>query len=224
MTSAPKSPITVAAAGPATKLPTSSTLIPARIMRSSPCVRDGATRSVCVRLQRYPNPFLERRLRHGHDRGARGARGGNARQRGHARTAPRASACNAKGVSLHLPGRSARRGPHRRRSHAMTTSAGLTVAIVGTGIGGTEMAGYLGIGGARVRVHDVRPEAVGGIRERGGLDVSGIVSGFAPIERATTDLAEAVEGAGLIAVTTVNNDHEAVAAALAPLLRDGHIV
>jgi len=106
----------------------------------------------------------------------------------------------------------------------MTTSAGPTVAIIGTGIGGTEMAGYLGIGGARVRVHDVRVEAVGGIRERGGLDVSGIVSGFAPVECATTDLAEAVQGASLIAVTTVNNDHDAVAAALAPLLRDGQIV
>jgi len=106
----------------------------------------------------------------------------------------------------------------------MTRSADLAVAIIGTGIGGTEMAGYLGVGGARVRVHDVRPEAVAGIRERGGLDVSGIVSGFAPIERATTELAEAVEGAGLIAVTTVNNDHGAVAAALGPLLRDGQTI
>ena len=106
----------------------------------------------------------------------------------------------------------------------MTRSADLAVAIVGTGIGGTEMAGYLGVNGRRVRVHDVRPEAIGGIRERGGLDVSGIASGFAPIECATTELAEAVEGAALIAVTTVNNDHDGVAAALAPLLRDGQIV
>ena len=57
----------------------------------------------------------------------------------------------------------------------------LVVAIVGTGIGGTEMAGYLGLHGTRVRVHDVRKEAVSGIRERGGLDVSGIASGFAPV-------------------------------------------
>jgi 2-polyprenyl-6-methoxyphenol hydroxylase-like FAD-dependent oxidoreductase len=78
----------------------------------------------------------------------------------------------------------------------MTRSGDFTVAIVGTGIGGTELAGYLGVNGRRVRVHDVRPEAIGGIRERGGLDVSGIASGFAPIECATTDLAEAVEGRG----------------------------
>src|SRR5262249_42187575 len=68
------------------------------------------------------------------------------------------------------------------------------------------------------------PEAVSGIRERGGLDVSGIVAGSGKVERATTDLAEAVDGAAVIAVTTVNNDHEAVANALAPLLRDGQTV
>jgi opine dehydrogenase len=100
----------------------------------------------------------------------------------------------------------------------------LIVAIVGTGIGGTEMAGYLGLHGTRLRVHDVRKEAVSGIRDRGGLEVSGIASGFAPVERATTDLAEAVEGATLVAVTTLNNDHQAVARQLAPLLRDGQIV
>jgi len=100
----------------------------------------------------------------------------------------------------------------------------LVVAIVGAGIGGTEMAGYLGLHGTRVRVHDIRKEAVGGIRDRGGLEVSGIASGFAQVERATTDLAEAVDGATLIAVTTLNNDHQAVARQLAPLLRDGPVI
>lgn len=105
----------------------------------------------------------------------------------------------------------------------MTTS-GPVVAIVGTGIGGTETAGYLGVQGARVRVHDIRPAAVDGIRAKGGLDVTGVVTGFAPIERATTDLGEAVAGADVIVVTTVNNDHEAVATALARYLEDGQTV
>jgi opine dehydrogenase len=100
----------------------------------------------------------------------------------------------------------------------------LVVAIVGTGIGGTEMAGYLGLHGTRVRVHDIRKEAVEGIRDRGGLEVSGIATGFARVERATTDLAEAVDGATLIVVTTLNNDHRAVAGQLATRLRDGQVV
>src|SRR5262249_44570999 len=110
------------------------------------------------------------------------------------------------------------------REDTMSTLASITVAIVGTGIGGTEMAGYLAVRGARVRVHDVRLEAVKGIGDRGGLEVSGVAEGFGRIERATTNLAEAVDGADVIAIATVNNDHEAVAAALAPLLRDGQIV
>src|SRR5688572_12292753 len=100
----------------------------------------------------------------------------------------------------------------------------LVVAIVGTGIGGTEMAGYLGLNGTRVRVHDVRTTAVEGIRAAGGLEVSGIVTGFAAVEGATTNLAEAVDGATLIAVTTLNNDHQTVARQLAPVLRDGQTV
>ena len=106
----------------------------------------------------------------------------------------------------------------------MAADSELVVAIVGAGIGGTELAGYLGLNRQRVRLHDVRTDAVDGIRERGGLEVSGIASGFAPIERATTDLAEALDGASLIAVTTLNNDHETVAAALAPLLHSGQTV
>ncbi|MCC7106329.1 MAG: NAD/NADP octopine/nopaline dehydrogenase family protein [Chloroflexi bacterium] len=106
----------------------------------------------------------------------------------------------------------------------MAQGTNVTVAVVGTGIGGCELAGYLGLHGARVRVHDVRPEAVRGISEQSGLQVEGVLRGFAPVELATTDLAAAVEGADLVAVTTLNNDHEAVAAGLAPLLRDGQAV
>ena len=106
----------------------------------------------------------------------------------------------------------------------MKSAPNITVAIVGAGVGGTQLAGYLGLNRHRVHVHDIRPEAVGGIRERSGLDVSGIVSGFAPVELATTNLAEAVDGAKLIAVTTLNNDHHVVAAALAPLLQSGQAI
>lgn len=99
-----------------------------------------------------------------------------------------------------------------------------TIAIIGTGIGGTELAGFAGLVGCRVRVHDIRPEAVAGIRERGGLQVEGVARGFAPVECATTRLAEAVEGAELVVVATLNNHHGSVAGSLGPLLRAGQTV
>jgi opine dehydrogenase len=48
--------------------------------------------------------------------------------------------------------------------------------------------------------------------------------GFARIELATTDLAEAVEGAELIMVTTVALAHARLARELAPLLDDGQVI
>jgi opine dehydrogenase len=105
-----------------------------------------------------------------------------------------------------------------------TSATRVDVAIVGAGIGGTEMAGYLALTGHDVRIHDVRAEAVNGVGARGGLEVSGVVSGFAAVKRATTNLADAVDGAALIAITTLNNDHDAVATALSPLLRDGQTI
>ena len=59
----------------------------------------------------------------------------------------------------------------------MTTAADLVVAIVGTGIGGTELAGYLGLNRQRVRVHDVRPEAVSGIHSANGTITNWWTSG-----------------------------------------------
>ncbi len=106
----------------------------------------------------------------------------------------------------------------------MAIKKDLTIAVVGTGIGGTELAGYLGLAGFRVRVHDIRPEAIDGIRSHRGVMVDGISNGFAPIELATTKLGEAIADADLIAVTTLSNHHEAVARELAPLLEDQQAV
>ncbi len=106
----------------------------------------------------------------------------------------------------------------------MAVKRNFTIAVVGTGIGGTELAGYLGLVGFRVRVHDIRPEAIDGIRAQHGLEVEGLLNGFAPIEHATTDLGEAISEANLIAVTTLSNHHQAVAREMAPLLKSNQAI
>lgn len=98
------------------------------------------------------------------------------------------------------------------------------IAIIGAGVGGLEMAGHLGLNGHRVRVHDIRDNAVSSIRDKGGIEVDGIATGFAPIERATTDLAAAIKGAELIMVATLHNDYETVASGLAQLVSDGQAI
>jgi opine dehydrogenase len=99
-----------------------------------------------------------------------------------------------------------------------------TVAIIGAGIGGVYLAAELGMLGCKLRLHDLDDSRLADIRARGGIDVDGPTGGFAAIERVTTDLATAVDGADLIIIVTGGNAQETVASGLAPLLRDGRII
>lgn len=98
-----------------------------------------------------------------------------------------------------------------------------TVAIIGAGIGGIYLAAELGLLGCKLRLHDLDDSRLAEIRARGGIDVDGPNGGFAAIEHVTTDLA-AVEDADVMIIVTGGNAQATVAAALAPLLRDGQII
>jgi opine dehydrogenase len=100
-----------------------------------------------------------------------------------------------------------------------------TVAIVGAGIGGVYLATHLGALGAKLRLTDLDDSRLADIRAHGGLDVEADgKTTFSAIERVTTDLAAAVDGAEVIAVCTGGTFQESVARGLAPLLRDGQTV
>lgn len=99
-----------------------------------------------------------------------------------------------------------------------------TVTIIGAGIGGLYLVAELGIAGFKLRLHDIDDAKLSEIRAHGGVDVEGERGGFAAIERATTDLEPAVDGAGVIIIVTGGNAQAAVARSLAPLLRDGQMI
>lgn len=103
----------------------------------------------------------------------------------------------------------------------MTSEA---VAIIGAGIGGIYLAATLGAAGYRLRLHDIDDTRLADVRARGGIEVEGQPDRFAAIEHVTTDLAEAVDGAAIIIVATGGNYQEAVARALAPLLRGRELI
>lgn len=96
--------------------------------------------------------------------------------------------------------------------------------IIGAGMGGKGLAAQLGIDGFRLRIHDIDDAQVAGIRTAGGLHIEGRDRSFAPIELATTDLAEAVTGASVLLVSTYGTAHADVARQLAPLLVDGQVI
>ena len=99
-----------------------------------------------------------------------------------------------------------------------------TVTIIGAGIGGLYLVGELGVAGFKLRLHDIDDSKLSEIRARGGVDVEGERGGFAPVERATTDLEPAIDGADVIIVVTGGNAQVVVARSLVPLLRDGQVI
>lgn len=99
-----------------------------------------------------------------------------------------------------------------------------TVAVIGAGIGGVYLVAVLGVLGCKLRLHDLDDSRLVDIRARGGIDVEGEPGGFATVERATTDLLSAVDGADIIIIVTGGNAQETVARSLAPLLRNGQVI
>jgi len=99
-----------------------------------------------------------------------------------------------------------------------------TVVIFGAGIGGVYLLAELGTAGFKLRLHDIDDSKLAEIRARGGLEVEGKRVEFAAVDRATTDLAAAIDGADVIIVVTGGNTHAAVARSVAPLLRDGQVI
>jgi opine dehydrogenase len=107
----------------------------------------------------------------------------------------------------------------------MTDGANTTVAIIGAGNGGVYLAAELGRLGAKLRLTDLNDARLADIRAHGGIDVEADgKTTLSAIERVTTDLVAAVDGADVIAVCTGGNFQESVARGLAPVARDGQIV
>lgn len=101
------------------------------------------------------------------------------------------------------------------------------IAIIGAGNGGCAIAGDMTLAGHECRLFEFPEYAdnIAAIQNTGGIEVTGIArTGFAKLALATTDLAEAVTGAGVIMVATQALTHERTARELAPLLQAGQAV
>ena len=93
-----------------------------------------------------------------------------------------------------------------------------TVTIIGAGIGGVYLLAELGTAGFKLRLHDIDDSRLSEIRARGGVDVEGESGGFAAVERATTNLPSALDGADIIIVVTGGNAQAVAARSVAPLV------
>lgn len=93
------------------------------------------------------------------------------------------------------------------------------------GNGGTAIAGYLASVGANVRLCDLFPEYLEGIRAAGGIDLTleGVTS-HQSLDLITSDVVQAIQGVNLIMVVTPSFTHKMIAQACCGALADGQVV
>ena len=96
--------------------------------------------------------------------------------------------------------------------------------VLGAGHGGMAMAGHLAMMGVPVRIYNRSEPRIAPIKLTGGIELSGAIEGFGPIPVATTDPAEALDGAKVLMVVVPANGHSYMADRVAPHLTDGQII
>lgn len=101
---------------------------------------------------------------------------------------------------------------------------GVRYCVVGAGHGGLAMAGHLGVMGYTVNLYNRTDENLNGVRWHGGVKLEGEVKGFGPINKATSNIAEAIADADVIMVVTPSVAHRSIAEAAAAHLREGQII
>lgn len=99
-----------------------------------------------------------------------------------------------------------------------------TVCVAGAGAGGLAMAGHLALLGCPVRLYNRTELRLSPIRNMGGIQLSGVLSGFARVPFVTTDPAQAVKDVDLIMVVVPAVGHREIAMHLGPHLQDGQVV
>jgi opine dehydrogenase len=100
----------------------------------------------------------------------------------------------------------------------------IRIAVLGAGHGGLALAGDLGRMGFDVTLFSFFPSELAPVRDRGGVDLSGQISGFGPVTRIVHSVAEAAEAAQLLLIVAPALAHLTYASLLASYLRDGQTV
>lgn len=100
------------------------------------------------------------------------------------------------------------------------------IAILGAGNGACTAAADLILKGYDITLFEL-PEFkqnLDPIKDRGGIQIDGVIEGFAPFKRVTTDINEAVDHADLIMIIAPSYGHKRFANVVGPHLKEGQII
>lgn len=108
------------------------------------------------------------------------------------------------------------------------------ITVIGAGAVGKTCAADCALAGNEVRLFDIMPYAESSLRniERTGIEIDGIQrnyynfkrSGIAKLSMVTTDIAEAMKGAGIVIIALPAVGHENMFRVMMPYLEDGMII
>ncbi|HHY47551.1 MAG TPA: NAD(P)-binding domain-containing protein [Firmicutes bacterium] len=97
-------------------------------------------------------------------------------------------------------------------------------AVLGAGHGGQAMACHLAIMGFDVALFNRGHHRIEPIKMRGGIELTGEVTGFGVPRVVTTDPAEAIEEADVVMVVVPASAHQWMAQTFAPHFKDGQVI
>jgi opine dehydrogenase len=101
------------------------------------------------------------------------------------------------------------------------------IAVLGSGNAGLTFAADLTLSGFKVSLYDIPrfEKNLMLIKEHGGIEIGGVCrTGFAKVDRVTSDIEEALQGAKVIIVAVPAYGHAAFAKVCSPYLEDGQII
>lgn len=97
----------------------------------------------------------------------------------------------------------------------------LKVAVLGGGHAGRALAGYLSLKGNVVSLYNRTIENVSAIRDARGINVTGVVEGYAPIDLVSDRMVEIIPGQDILLVTVPAQAHKFYAREMSQWLEDG---
>jgi opine dehydrogenase len=105
-----------------------------------------------------------------------------------------------------------------------TGRSSLRFCVLGAGHGGMAMAGHLGLMGYCVNLYNRSDARTRPIQLTGGIELSGAIEGFGPVQMATSNIAEAITEADVLMVVVPASGHAFMAEKAAPYLGDNQII
>lgn len=99
-----------------------------------------------------------------------------------------------------------------------------TFCVAGAGHGGMAMAAHLALTGCKVNLFNRTDARLEPVRERGGIDVTGEIHGFASLSRVTSAPEEAASDADVLMVVVPATAHRDMVERFAPHVKDGQIL